>query len=650
MAWVSVAVDALSTAGGGQEIYYTGADGTEIDIKRIDESIYLPFINGFGHRSFSEWMKTYIAHRLLTGNALCLRSKKSVYGLTNNVIEQFIPIYPGKYKPLVSSSGYELTGYQIDLNDGRRIQARVDDVMHFTQNTNFKPFEGVGNITKLRLIAETEFNADEFQSDFLKKGAAPSLIIEDPTHRTDEELLKRARLYRDQYEGREGRGRMMFLSGENAKAYTLQLPQKDIQFLESKEFNRQTILSLFGVSPEAVGLTKNSNRATTGHEINQFHKRVNQLLEEFELQINAQHVHRINPNIFMRFRKHITGDVTNIKRMIESGLITPNRGAELIGESVDESDEARNSYYIPSGLTPMSFNFEKPKDEQGESEDNEDDKNDEGELEKAEEKEKSKSLKLRASNEIDKTINPTRKFQIRYLIKSRKSRKTNENNYAYRFSKFFEEQGKRVIDRFKQQNKAMPLQKKDLEDVDIAYLLPRNEEDEALKILGKSLFTSGIVQAVRDVNEITESDVMDSIKNPFVRAAINRLGKRITRINETTRKEIESIILKGIDEGQTMAEIQTVLQNKFLQFSTHRSRLIARTESRQAWDEGARIAYTEIGVKKVDVVGCEGLSTRVGGDEKNSDCGVQDTPIELMGELVFHPNHIGAIVPSEEPL
>jgi len=186
VAWVSVAVDALSTAGGGQDIYYTDPKGTEIDTKRIDESIYLPFINGFGNRSFSEWMKTYIAHRLLTGNALCLRSKKSMYGLTHDVIEQFIPVYPGKYKPLVSSSGYQLIGYQINLNDGRQFNANVDDVMHFTQNTNFKPFEGVGNISKLRLIAETEFNADEFQSDFLKKGAAPSLIIEDPTHRTDE--------------------------------------------------------------------------------------------------------------------------------------------------------------------------------------------------------------------------------------------------------------------------------------------------------------------------------------------------------------------------------------------------------------------------------------------------------------------------------
>ena len=48
----------------------------------------------------------------------------------------------------------------------------------------------------------------------------------------------------------------------------------------------------------------------------------------------------------------------------------------------------------------------------------------------------------------------------------------------------------------------------------------------------------------------------------------------------------------------------------------------------------------ELGVKTVDVVGCTQF-------EPDSDCGKKNIPIDT--PLNFHPNHIGSVVPSEEP-
>ena len=92
-----------------------------------------------------------------------------------------------------------------------------------------------------------------------------------------------------------------------------------------------------------------------------------------------------------------------------------------------------------------------------------------------------------------------------------------------------------------------------------------------------------------------------------------------------------------MNESWNINQIQDALSDKFDNWQ--RARMIARTESRAAWDIGAQVAYQELGVEKVDIVGCSQF-------ESYSDCGKQNIPTQNISRLVFHPNHIGTPAPS----
>lgn len=71
----------------------------------------------------------------------------------------------------------------------------------------------------------------------------------------------------------------------------------------------------------------------------------------------------------------------------------------------------------------------------------------------------------------------------------------------------------------------------------------------------------------------------------------------ITRLNDTTRREVREAITKWLETGGTQAELQQMIQQIVL--SSVRARAISTTESTRAYSEGAQERYRQAGVKKV---------------------------------------------------
>ena len=104
---------------------------------------------------------------------------------------------------------------------------------------------------------------------------------------------------------------------------------------------------------------------------------------------------------------------------------------------------------------------------------------------------------------------------------------------------------------------------------------------------------------------------------------------------------LRNIIEKGVAEGKTVEALTGEIKNYFKTFTDKdgwRVKRIARTEASNAWDQVALKGYGELGVKTIDVVGCE---------DNFTDCNAKGVPIEKADELVFHPNHTGTIVPAD---
>ncbi len=650
--WVAIAVDALQRDVGGQDFIFTDLDNKEVDINRVPDAVKLPFINDYEGKSFKEMTDAIVAQRALIGNSLLLKTKKSAFGEVNGITEQFIPIRPGKFKPKISFDGYRLLGYEIKLESGVSISVLPEDVIHFRQNAIIDPFWGIGNITKMRLAAEAEAEGDEFTANFLRNRATPSLAITEKTQRQIADYNRIKEKLKQEFQGNKNTGKILYMAGEGIDIKQFQISQKDMQFIQGKEFNRDTTLSMFGVVPEAVGITDDSNRATSGESLNHYFKGINNILVKLELAINAQHVQKIDRRLKFQFSKHITADINQITKMVSTGAITPNRASELLGESTDETDKKRNTFYLPSTLLPIgTVPATPPQNGAASIPEN----NNRKLIEKQVDLMDPRNFDAIADH-FEKSATKPKQFQTKFLRTALKTRSEIEEKFNPAFFNFFIAQGKRVIENIdKSFNKIF----EGLSEESVVKLIfDIGLEDEELLKDARRIHTSGIQRSITDINDITGNDLNSTTSNPSVVASINRLGTQITggvtidgtviSVNNTTRKEIAKLVLKAKEENWNLNQLQSAIQNKFEQFAGWRARRIARTESRIAWDAGAELSYRNLGVKRVDVVGCVGLSTQIGGEEANSDCGVQNIPLAQASILRFHPNHAGTLAPSFE--
>ena len=648
--WVSIATDNLMRDGGGQKWWFEDAKGKEIE--NVEEQIRLPFENGFAKQSFSQMQQAIIGQRALTGNAYWIISEISAFGSLRNMAEAFIPIAPDKIRPVISESGLFLVGYQIDTEGkGNWKSLKPDEVIHFNQNTIYNPYMGVGNIEKASLMFETESRKAEFVNNFFKKGASPSMLITDQTDRLPQDIARISQMLNSKYGGQENAGKLMYLSGKNIDGKTLQMSHKDMEFLETQKFNRQTILSLFGVPPVVAGIPDGANKAIAETmRLSYLENTINPIIQDLENAINQQFVHKIDKRVFLRIAKHTTGDVDNVIKKLQSGIITPNQASETLGESFDETDESREQYYMTSGLMPIGFVPTEAPDpkEEGKSlpdpcgcgEDH------------SETKDLSDPHNVTAIMEAVKSATSPRKHQREYLEKGLRSRNKTEDQYHGKINSFLQSQMKRVLKNLDENKDKIEglFTNKGLEEEAIGLLFDLNLENETLVEVIRPLHTSGVQKSITNVNLITGATVKESLSNPFVAKTIKTIGQNMinsvnkegTRIavNNTVSKNLVEIIRKSVAEDDHIAYIQGEINRKLGTQSSTRARMIARTESRIAYDAGNKVAYEELGVKYVDVIGCTQF-------EPYSDCGKQNIPINEMSSLVFHPNHIGVVVPRE---
>ena len=636
--WAAVAVDIITREVAAAQWGFVDKNGKELDIASVPEEIKEPFLSKWSGLSFKDKIKFTIPSRLLAGNSFLWSTKGTKYGEINGINDVFIPLAPGRVTIALSDDKLTLSHYEVDLGDGKKVVVDQRDIIHSKQNPVINPFIGIGAIAKGRLIIEGDIAASEYINTFLvESNKMPLSIITDKGDVDEDEVTRLRALMASKYSSK-----MAYLVGD-INIENSSLIQKDFKFIEMRQESRQTVLSLFGVPPESVGITEGSNRATSKAQINLFREStINPLMIDLADEYNEQHVSKFSNSIFFRFKPYATGDTEIVVKKMLNGIITPNRAAELCGEEFDPTDEARETFYMPSSLLPIGFTApEEPATPEAEPVEEPEDIEEEPDEEKEDDKAAPRLNDLRNSKAIlehfTKSATAPKQFQRAYLAASIRSRLQVEDKFVKKVSDFFDGQEKRIIANLKANTP-----KGIKADISANVLIQIEEEKELFEEVVQPLHTSGVQKAVSDINRLSGYAVNLNTSNPFVTSAIGKLGSKVTGfVQDTTLKELQTIVTKGVNESWNVNQFQDAIQGKFDQFQGYRARMIARTESRAAWDAGADVAYREIGVTKVDVVGCTEF-------ESDSACGKQNIPIEEVSSLEYHPNHIGNIAPSKQ--
>lgn len=626
--WVSVAVDAITRDVASQEFYFTDLDGKIIETRRVQDEIKIPFELGYEGLSFVQMLKYIVPIRLLSGNAYLWRIVGTMWGASRGVEDSFMPLNSTEVKICFKPNKKGISYYEVTLADSRFI-VEPDDMIHIRQNSILNPFIGIGNIAKMRLIAEGDIAATEYLNSFLVDSMQmPLNIVIEKGAREGADMQRYQSMLKAKYSKRMG-----YLNGEDISIVQSSLLQKDFDFIGIQAGGRQVQLSVFGVPPIVAGIPDDSNKATSGNQFAGYYgSTINPILRELADEFTRQHVWRFDKSIKMQFKLHPSADILAVKDMLQNGIISPNRAAELMGEEFDLADDTRNAYYFPSNYLPIGYIPPDPVVQTQASP-----------AAPVQEAGKMLADPKNVKDIVDYFVKNSLKnkhFQRFYISASLKSRNQVEAKYIEKISDYFRQSESRVLEKLAAfGSKSI---KEAVVNLDLADIINLEEEKLALIDEITPLHTSALQRGINDINQIKGSRVNLALSNPFVKAAIYKLGTRITgTVPQTTIDSLQKIITKAVDESWNINKVQDAISGQFDQFQGYRARMIARTESRLAWDAAAQVAYNEIGVNAVDVVGCTML-------ESDSDCGRKNIPISEIGSLVYHPNHIGCLAPVEE--
>lgn len=142
--------------------------------------------------------------------------------------------------------------------------------------------------------------------------------------------------------------------------------------------------------------------------------------------------------------------------------------------------------------------------------------------------------------------------------------------------------------------------------------------------------------------EIPGIAVSFNLSNPYIKDTINRLGKRIRGVSDTTKDDVQRLVDLATEQGWSPGQLAEQIRGMGEINSKSRAMLISRTEGGTAYNLGAVGSYRAAGLTHVDIMD----------GDKDEICasvnGTRQTLEWLDANPLGHPNCTRAALPVVE--
>jgi len=487
-----------------------------------------------------------------------------------------------------------------DSVNGKQVTVtyKAEEIVHFKAPNPNNAYRGKSKVQAAAEAIDTDNFAIEANKGLFQRGLIGNFVLSTQNAMTPEQMKVVRTELRANYGGVTNAYKAMILSG-GLKPETIQLTNKDMEFIEQQKWNRDKIMSIFGNVPPVLGITDDVNRANADATIMHWKRTtVKPEMKAITDTLNEFFVPKFGDNLILGFKDPVPEDrQTKVKEAVDlhtANIITTNEARESLGLEASKEEGAD----VLSQPTPEAIPVELPKSVRN------------VDYMKVFRKQKvfetrTKQLEAKdAARAIRATAREIIKGQRKVVTKATESPEhetfTNEQVWSFHRrqinvvehteQKFYNKVTQYIDGLVERALEAVPSEVAEMSKALI------NEDAEVTRAMID--FTPILTEVAALSGQIAMSLVGDSTYIPTdITGFIEREVKRFaTSMIETDRDKMIDILVKGISEGKSIPQIKAEIRQVFTEYTKTQADRVTRTEVIKASNYATMDAWEKSGV------------------------------------------------------
>jgi len=295
----------------------------------------------------NEFLEFTFTNLELTGESFWLKERNK-----QGVVIALWPLNPAKMEHKVTSN--ILDGW-IYNNNGKRIPVEANEIVQhkYTDPTNI--WRGMGVVKAAARSIDTDTQSADYNRRFFANNGRIDAALQTKDELSNESFARMKTEWNDVYGGVINAHKIAILEG-GLEYKPLAITQKEMDFLESRKFNRDQILALFRVSATILGISENVNRSNAEAGEAVFAKRVLlPKLERLTSNITENLAPDFDPKLIVSFANPVPEDKEFTLKERESAINKYRTINEIRADVGDEPLRGGDELYIPINSVPLSF-------------------------------------------------------------------------------------------------------------------------------------------------------------------------------------------------------------------------------------------------------------------------------------------------------
>lgn len=460
------------------------------------------------------------------------------------------------------------------------------DMVWFKEHNPVDPYgRGLGSASGIMDEVETDEYMAKWAKKFFFNDAKPPIVFTAPgADKQTSDRLKEE--WMEKYAGYNNAHKPAILPWD-AKIQELGKAQKEMDFVESRRFLRDTANQHNFVPPELMGIIENSNRATIDAADYLYTKNVlKPNLDLVQDQIQLQLCPEFDEKLLFEFANPVPDDK-------EFNLKVANEGLSRGAMEIDEWRQANGKDPVTKNrgkvfLVPISVI---PTDDPG-------------------------GLQLDNPPPIDEGDIPPGKqakvFSVEqkaaFWWKFEKAARSQEVNLERTMKRYFQAQQDKVV---KKLNEVLDKSTKGEDENDIEKIVSVVDEYKKLSDTLKPFWVEGAKQGNAIVTEALGEEIAFDLILPEMLEWIKTEGADLVKgINNTTKEGLRETLAEGIEEGESIPKLRDRVSEVMNTAKSSRATTIARTETHGSVTRGTFSSYGKAGVEKKEWIATRDSRTR----------------------------------------